>query len=183
MKKRNIIILSLVSAGVALILQTMVENVGKPLLERYGLQGLPVKEIISRLEDELHEPAKLKASITATKLTLSDDKDQVALDMPEEFYISIAPYIEKTHPCANHSLISCRGELKNETFYVEVRDSDTGEAIIDETFGAASNGFMGVWLPRYRDFDIAIAYGDLSASTRISTGNLSDTCLTTLRLS
>jgi hypothetical protein len=53
------------------------------------------------------------ASITFTQLIITDSDDKESVyDLPkEEFFVSITPLINETHPCDIHSLTGCQGEL------------------------------------------------------------------------
>lgn len=153
-------------------------------LSRYNLDDMSVKEIVSHLENKLDEPEQFNAGITGTTLILSDLKEQIELALPNGlFYLSFAPYINQTHPCANHNLVTCRGEMKNQSFQIQVVDSMTNEIIMDEMLTTKSNGFSGIWLPKDRNFQLTVTYGTLSATTQVSTSSVSNTCLTTLKLS
>src|SRR5699024_12831260 len=53
------------------------------------------------------------ASITSTQLIVTDRKDNEAIyELPEdEFFVSIAPFINETHTCTNHSFTVCHSEI------------------------------------------------------------------------
>src|SRR5690625_4001071 len=55
----------------------------------------------------------VSASITSEELIVTDSNDkETTYDLPEdEFFVSIAPFVETTHPCTNHSLTGCQGEI------------------------------------------------------------------------
>lgn len=57
-----------------------------------------IKELVQQYSGDKN--ADLKASITSTQLILIDsDEKQETYDLPEEeFFVSIAPYINETHP-------------------------------------------------------------------------------------
>src|SRR5699024_8097918 len=61
-----------------------------------------------------------KASISSHELIVTDsEENQVTYELPEdEFFVSIAPFINQTHPCEIHSLTGCQGEMVNEEFDV-----------------------------------------------------------------
>src|SRR5690606_14282995 len=65
------------------------------------------------------------ASINSTHLIVVDNEEnKYQYDLPEdEFFVSIAPYFEQTHPCDIHSLTTCRGELAEEDFNVYIEDT------------------------------------------------------------
>ncbi|HLR42325.1 MAG TPA: CueP family metal-binding protein, partial [Pseudogracilibacillus sp.] len=91
------------------------------------------KSANEELESKVNEPTDVKelvqnysvgkitdqsASITSTQLIVTDSNDkELVYDLPEEeFFVSIAPFINETHPCENHSLTGCQGELVNQDF-------------------------------------------------------------------
>src|SRR5690625_7461118 len=53
------------------------------------------------------------ASITGTELIITENDDQeLDYDLPEDdFFVSIAPFINETHTCSIHSLTICLGKL------------------------------------------------------------------------
>ncbi|GJM71109.1 hypothetical protein HMSSN036_33250 [Paenibacillus macerans] len=73
------------------------------------------------------------ASITARQLVVTDEgKGSTAYELPEdEFFVSIAPYLEQTHPCDIHSLTGCQGELADQEFDVSIADLE-GNTILDQ---------------------------------------------------
>ncbi|RIK15345.1 MAG: hypothetical protein DCC50_08445, partial [Acidobacteria bacterium] len=90
----------------------------------HGLQGLAAREVIDRLEATpvSARPAELIASVQPAAVLLSDAEGREArLPLPQdEFYLSVAPYLDQTHECHFHSLTTCRGELGNEELTVRV---------------------------------------------------------------
>jgi len=148
-------------------------------LESYGLAGMDIKEIVYQLDSQIDEPRELVSSINGEKLSLSDGKTSVELDLPDDsFYLSFAPYENTTHPCAFHSLSSCRGELVNVPVYTTITD-ENGTIIIEEEMETMANGFIGVWLPKNIRATIEVSYNGKVASAPISTFTESETCLTT----
>lgn len=152
-------------------------------LDKYELNNLSVEEIVQYLERKTDEPADFKASITGSKLTLSDESTTLEINIPKGlFYLSFAPYIEKTHPCNNHNLVTCTGELKNVIFQVVVKNPKTGQEIFNGSLKSSSKGFVGIWLPKGETFIIDVQYQDFSSISKIQTFYNSNTCLTTLEL-
>lgn len=127
-------------------------------------------------------PAR-SASIDARQLTLvADDDTQTRFALPEdEFFVSIAPYLEHTHPCAIHNLATCRGELPEESFAVRVVDA-SGQVVIDETMTSQANGFIDLWLPREQVFQVTIVRDGQSAESELSTFEEDPTCITSMQL-
>ncbi|MCW3791502.1 CueP family metal-binding protein [Paenibacillus sp. LS1] len=125
------------------------------------------------------------ASINAKELIVTDqDKKTTTYDLPEkEFFLSIAPYVDQTHPCAIHSLTGCQGELSNEEFNVTIHDSEGNTLMKDSVIKSGANGFMDLWVPRDRTYLIRILHDGKVAETQLSTYDNDDTCITTMQLS
>lgn len=148
-------------------------------LEKYGLSGLTVEEIVQKLDSTTADPAGLGASITGEYLILKDNTGEIQLALPKDkFYLSFAPYINETHPCATHSLASCQGELVDQKVHATITSGD-GQEIVNSDMTTMANGFVGVWLPRNIDATVTVLYNGLTAQANISTKPGSDTCLTT----
>lgn len=151
-------------------------------LEKYELDGLSVEEIVYALDSTRSDPAELSSSINSEYLILSDKSGEIKLALPEDkFYLSFAPYIDQTHPCATHSMASCQGELVNEEVSALITDGE-GNEIYKADVTTMENGFVGVWLPRDIEGTVTVLYNGLSAQAPINTYAGSDTCLTTLQL-
>jgi hypothetical protein len=99
----------------------------------------------------------------------------------EEFFVSIAPYVNKTHPCTNHSLTGCQGEMVKEEFNVHIEDIE-GNVIVDETMKSQKNGFIDLWLPRNRTYRAVITQGDKKVEAGLFTFEGGGTCITTMQL-
>ena len=159
---------------------------GVDLLAEHDLSGLSAREVITRLDamPVADRPADLLASVRPYAVELSDDAGAtVALPLPDDqFYVSIAPYADRTHDCFFHSLTTCLGEMANEDVRVEVTDRATGAVLVDETRRVADNGFFGLWLPRAVDATITIEQGGRSVTSALSTHDDDPTCVTTLQL-
>ncbi|HEY4600577.1 MAG TPA: CueP family metal-binding protein [Cerasibacillus sp.] len=124
------------------------------------------------------------ASITSKHLIITDgDQEETILDLPkDEFFVSIAPFINETHPCTNHSLTGCQGEMVEQTFDVYIEDLD-GKVVIDETMQSLENGFIDLWLPRDQTFRVKITHEGKEVESEISTFESDGTCITTMQLS
>ena len=123
------------------------------------------------------------ASITSTQLIVdSGTSNETTYDLPDnEFFLSVAPYLEKTHPCATHSLTGCQGEMANQDFDVLIEDAD-GKEVMNGAVKSQPNGFIDLWLPRDQTYKITITQGGKQAKSEISTFKKDDTCLTTMQL-
>lgn len=175
------------SAAPAASSSPSVSPVATGVLAEAGLDGLDAREIIDALDATplAERSQELIASVRPHELVLTGaDQQEASLPMPEdEFYVSIAPYVDQTHECYFHSLTTCTGELQGEDVRITVTDTATGEAIVDETRTTFDNGFVGLWLPRDIDAGVTIEHEGLSASTALSTSEDDDaTCVTTMQL-
>ena len=113
---------------------------------------------------------------------MNDNGKETTFDLPsDEFFVSIAPFVENTHPCAIHSLTGCQGELVEKDFNVHIQDED-GEVVVDETITSLENGFIDLWLPRDKNFQVKITHDDKTVESKISTFEGDNTCITTMQL-
>lgn len=153
------------------------------LLHKYGLEGKTARQIIDTLDRSTDQrPLPLGASVRPDQLLLSDNGTQVTLPLPTDaFYVSIAPYIARTHDCFFHSLGTCQGELVGKDLRVVITD-DAGTVRVDEKATTATNGFAGFWLPRGMKGTVKVSYDGRTGEVPIATTPDSATCLTTLKL-
>ncbi|WP_080848731.1 CueP family metal-binding protein [Cytobacillus gottheilii] len=122
-------------------------------------------------------------SITSHELIVTEsDGSERIYELPEDdFFVSIAPYVKETHPCAIHNLTGCQGEMVNEEFSVYIEDEE-GNPIVDETMKSQDNGFIDIWIPRDRTYQISVSYNGKTAESTISSFEGDDTCITTMQL-
>lgn len=157
---------------------------GEALLAAHGLEGKDARTLIDELDATPvgERSTAFMASIRADTLVVTDGSTETSLDLPDdEFYVSIAPFVDQTHDCFFHSLTTCRGELANEDIAVEIVD-DSGTVLIDEAMTTFDNGFVGLWLPRDVSGTITLELDGRTVTDRISTGAEDPTCVTTLQL-
>lgn len=123
------------------------------------------------------------ASITSTQLIVTEsDNSELIYDLPEdEFFVSIAPFINETHPCTNHSLTGCQGEMVHKDLEFLIED-ENGQVIVDQTINSEENGFVDLWLPRDQTYQVKITYDGKESETEISTFENDGTCITTMQL-
>jgi hypothetical protein len=184
MRKSQILMIAAIVAVVviavgAFIVKKPVNQSEAAFLEKYGLSGLSVDEIVHKLDSTTSDPSGLRASITSDFLVLMDDSNEIRLALPKDkFYLSFAPYMTQSHPCGTHSLSSCQGELVNQEIHAVITDSE-GKEIVNSDLTTMANGFVGVWLPRNIDGTVTVRYNGLVAQAPISTFPGSNTCLTT----
>ena len=177
MKKKVMILIIVVLVGSYFLFSKSKD----PFLERNGFNNLSQEKIVESLEDRTNK-TEVEAGILGDRLEMSDSIGSYTMKLPKDkFYLSVAPYINQTHPCANHSLTGCQGELINEKVRVKIVDKN-GKNMVNKEVVTYSNGFFGLWLPKNIEGTITVYYGEKSASTAITTFNNSETCLTTLKL-
>lgn len=151
-------------------------------LENVGLDGLSGKEILTGVADGSIVVDGFGLSVYDDELIVFIEEEKISIDMPKnEFYLSVAPYVDVTHECTFHSATGCRGELKSESFFVEFIDID-GNVILSQNMTSLNNGFIDLWLPRNIEGTLTITQGDLSASKVIQTVAGEPTCETTMQL-
>ncbi len=140
------------------------------------IKGLVHEYSIGDINDET-------ASITSEKLivTKNDNSEQVYPLPEEEFFVSIAPFINETHPCTNHSLTGCQGEMVEETFDVYIEDEE-GNVVLEDIVNTQANGFFDLWLPRNKTYHITINHDGKKVESEFSTFEQDGTCITTLQL-
>ena len=157
------------------------------ILAPYGLAGLDGVALVDRLDrlPVAQRPADLRVSVRPGQLLLSDQRTgaEATLALPaDQFYLSVAPYLERTHECFFHSLTTCRGELGGRPVAVSITNRASGEVLVDTTVMTFDNGFAGFWLPAGVEADIRVAYEGRTVTAKIGTGSDDPTCLTSLRL-
>lgn len=154
------------------------------LLAEHGLQGLSATQIVETLDASTDpRPLALGASVKPDHVMLTDGDDELVLELPEDqFYVSIAPFVDSTHECYFHSLGTCQGELTEEPVRVTITDAG-GDLMVDEEVTTGTNGFAGFWLPRDISGTIEIEHEGRTGSVDFTTDDESPTCITTLQLS
>ncbi|MBR7797393.1 hypothetical protein GT022_15235 [Agaribacter marinus] len=145
-------------------------------------EGKDVKEMVHNYS--VGSTDDVSASITSEELIVTDSGNkETTYNLPEdEFFVSIAPFINTTHPCTNHSLTGCQGELVEKEFDVYIQDEE-GNVVVDETMTSLKNGFIDLWLPRDKTFQVKMEYDGKTTESEISTFEGDNTCITTMQLS
>ncbi|MDT0213913.1 CueP family metal-binding protein [Rothia sp. ARF10] len=158
---------------------------GQALLTKHSFSGRSAVEIIDQLDrmPVSSRPTDLTASVRADELVVSGEGAEVSLPMPKDrFYLSVAPYVDTTHDCFNHSLTTCQGEMGGEDVQVRLVEEGTGSVLVGETKTVFDNGFIGLWLPKDISGTLRITHDGRTGEQPISTHDGDPTCLTTLRL-
>lgn len=174
--------IGMLPAILALVFSGAAKADANAFLAQQGFTGKTPEQIVNTI-DQTAQPRPLPygASVTATTLTLVQGEQKYHYALGDKFYLSFAPYVQQTHPCFNHSLSGCRGELPGTDFAVKITDK-AGTVIVQKTITSYHNGFVGVWLPRNIEGTLEVAYQGRVATSPFSTYNDSQTCMTTLQL-
>ncbi|MGO4958209.1 CueP family metal-binding protein [Luteococcus sp. Sow4_B9] len=155
-------------------------------LAELGLAGQDVAAIIEGLDQtQKDKEIQLNGSVRQDELLLTvgdDESTQQSIPMPQDkTYVSVAPYVSKTHECFAHHLTGCQGEQVGKAFDVTVTDSE-GTELFKEKLTSYENGFVGFWLPRDVNGTLAISGEQGKGSIPLSTADDAPTCITTLQL-
>ncbi|RSK26447.1 hypothetical protein EJF36_06005 [Bacillus sp. HMF5848] len=78
-------------------------------------------------------------------------------------------------------MTGCQGELVNEEFKVFIEDVD-GNVLLDEMVKSHDNGFIDLWLPRDKNYEVTIEVNGKVAKAQLSTFENDPTCITTMQL-
>lgn len=114
--------------------------------------------------------------------------EQAHVAIPDElFYLSIAPWLNFTHPCGNHVPTGCTGELIGEEMHMTAVDVETGEEIMNQMVTTQHDGFIDFWVPSNRTLEFTFHHGDehgvwREAKEVLTTHADSRTCITTMQL-
>lgn len=155
-----------------------------PILAEHGLEDMSGREIVDHLDrlGGAERPADLMASVRPDELLVSDGTEELAVPLPEdEFYLSVAPYVDSSHECFFHSLTTCQGELTEADIDVTFTTTD-GEVLLEESTTTFANGFAGFWLPRDVEGVLEVTHDGRTGEVPVATGDEDPTCLTTLQL-
>ncbi|TGD10754.1 CueP family metal-binding protein [Brevibacterium sp. S111] len=155
------------------------------LLADLNLAADDVTGIVDHLDrlpvDE--RPTDLMASVQPDELVLTDGEQEATMALPQgKSYVSIAPFVDETHDCFYHSLTTCLGEMSGEDVDVVITDSETGEALVDESTTTFDNGFVGFWVPSDISGTIEVTAEGKTGATEFSTKSDGPTCVTDLQL-
>lgn len=177
-KKLNFTLLAILIIGLSIWFLS-IQNGSNRVLKQLGLENSEIKEVVNNLDQRIDEPTNVSARITGDTLFLYDNEKEYSVDLPtDSFFVSIAPYINEVHPCTIHNLVSCRGEIYNQSMHIRIVD-ENNQIILDEERITQDNGFIGIWLPKGINAILKVEYDGLSVEYPISTFSGSDTCITT----
>ena len=152
-------------------------------LAHHGLTGAPVEKVVDTLDRTNDDRSSgLGGSVRMDRLVLTVGDEEQSMPMPaDRTYLSVAPYVTRTHDCFAHHLSGCQGEQVDTPVDVRITDA-TGKVLVAERTRTYANGFVGYWLPRGLTGTITMTIDGRTGSVPFGTGPQDPTCLTTLRL-
>lgn len=155
---------------------------GDPAAAPVSSNGDKTKQMIEEFSSA-QRTAKSVSAKTNELVVLENDGSQTTYPMPkDEYYLSIAPFVEHTHNCYNHNLATCKGELINKTVHVNVKDA-SGKVLVDKDVQTYRNGFLDLWVPRGEKVKVKVDYDGKSSEEVLTTNENDRTCITTMKLS
>ncbi|MGV8845361.1 CueP family metal-binding protein [Tessaracoccus sp.] len=154
------------------------------LLAAHGLTGLSPREVVEAMDkDPAARPLPLRASVRYGEVMLDDGTTQASLPLEgDDFYLSVAPYVTRTHECYFHNLGTCQGELASTDVHVTITSED-GEVLVDEDATTYANGFIAFWIPQDITGTVRITQDGRSGEVPFSSDAEGATCLTALQVS
>lgn len=153
------------------------------MLEGVGVTSADVRGAVEEM-DQLDQarPLPVQGSVRTDEVVFSQGGREVTVPIPgEEVYVSVAPYVTRTHDCHFHALGSCQGELAGEDVTITVTDQ-AGKVLVEQDVTTYTNGFAGFWLPKDTAGTVSATYGDLTGEVPFDTHEGQATCLTGLQL-
>lgn len=150
-----------------------------------SLAPAQVKQLVQQISSKQGEGKEVEsASITSDQLQVTANGQQTRYDLPQdEYFVSIAPYLQQTHDCQIHSLTGCQGELTNQEFVLTITDSSGTIIMNQQKQVSGDNGFIDLWLPRNDTYTVKVEQDGKTAEQTISTFANDDTCISTMQLS
>jgi hypothetical protein len=110
------------------------------------------------------------------------DNSSVSIPVKDEFLLSIAPYVNRTHSCTYHVPTGCQGELVNQAMMVEVKDTETNKVVQKGMVKTQKDGFIDFWMPKNKSYQFTFHYQGKAVSEVLTTGKSDRTCITTMKL-
>lgn len=131
-----------------------------------------------------HRKGYASVAVTPTDIqAILPGNQKASIPLGDEFFISVAPYVKKTHECDFHVPTGCTGEMIGAKMHLKITDQETGEVIKDEPVQIQKDGFLDLWLPRDKNFVFEFTYKGKKATEVLGTFEDSRTCVTTMKLS
>jgi hypothetical protein len=148
------------------------------------LKGLDARAALTIANVMRSKNTNVEAVVTPQEVVFTfPSGETVNIALPEDrIMIAIAPYISKTHPCVDHNLTECEGELFGVPVEVVASKATDGTVIFNQSVSTLDNGFLELWLPRNMEYKVTLVAEGRKATGRITTFKDSKTCITTFRL-
>jgi hypothetical protein len=169
------------SLAILLILTLVAAAVAQGAPSPRALEGLDARAAVELANTWKGSDVTTFATPAAVHFRFTNGTE-VVVPMPEDLmYVSVAPYLQHTHPCATHYMSGCQGELVGAPVHVQAILAD-GTVLIDEVMPTMANGFIDLWLPRDQAIDLFMSLEGASVVGRLTTFADSRTCITDLQL-
>jgi hypothetical protein len=150
-------------------------SIYQPRLLALELDTIQFQADTSELQTQIES---LNSSLRDTQLMLSGWKEGDNIVASESwFFTSIAPYQNETHECYYH-VIRCMAEMTNAQIFYSIEEVD-GSFFIQGRGDTGNNGFLDIYLPLNRTFQMSINVNGLKGEVTITTFPDSPTCITT----
>jgi hypothetical protein len=174
-------VLSLRSLAIVLTITLIGSALGQSTPSARALEGLDARAAVGLANAWKGNGVTTFATPHAVHFRFADGTE-VLVPMPEDqMYVSVAPYLQQTHPCATHYMSGCQGELVGAPVHVTAILAD-GTVLIDEVMPTLANGFIDLWLPRDQAIELHLSLEGAFVVGRITTFADSRTCITDLQL-
>ncbi|MFV0432239.1 MAG: CueP family metal-binding protein [Alphaproteobacteria bacterium] len=166
----------------AIIISTMAMSASAKNITPEEFAKLSPRDAIT-LSHDWHGKKQTMVAATPNGIEATFKNGQkVTIPLQDEFFVSVAPYIKRTHECAYHVPTGCTGELVGKKMQLKITDKATGEVIRDEDITTQKDGFVDLWLPKEKEFLVEFTYKGKKASQVLATNKDSHTCITTMQL-
>jgi hypothetical protein len=169
------------SLALVLVISLVASALGQGTPSPRALEGLDARAAVELANTWKGNGVTTFATPQAVHFAFANGTE-VTVPMPDDLmYVSVAPYLQRTHPCATHYMSGCQGELVGAPVHVQAILAD-GTVLIDEVMPTLANGFIDLWLPRDQAIDLFMTLGETSVVGRLTTFADSRTCITDLQL-
>lgn len=172
--------LKVIGLSAVLIIASFTAKAKEITVEEF--QKLSPKQAIE-LAQSWHRKGIASVAVTPTEIQASlPGGKQASIALGDEFYVSVAPYVKRTHECDYHVPTGCTGEMIDAKMHLKITDEKTGEVIKDEDVQIQQDGFLDLWLPRNKKFIVEFTYKGKKAKEVLGTSEKDRTCVTTMKL-
>ncbi len=135
------------------------------------------------LSHQWHQKGYASVAVTPIEIqAVFPNNQQASIPLGENFFISVAPYVKRTHECNFHIPTGCQGELSGKKMHLKITNQETGEILKDEEVQIQKDGFLDLWLPRNEKFIFEFQYKGKTAKEVLTSFEDSRTCVTTMQL-